>query len=494
MTKTRDLADLGGGFIQAGTGSVQRTVESKLQETVSVKDFGAVGDGVTDDTAAIQAALSSSHVNIYVPAGRYRITSNLTRSGQTYLHGDGLVASAFVFDGNYGLDYNGGDGTNQYTMSHLSIEKMAFETTVKNTRQLIDATWFGGVGNTAKALTIRDCEFKASGPSAGFAAGVRLINARNVRIDNVRFLGDRDAAPINTATGLQILGGGDAAPVEIQIDSLQTYYCQTGLYINGWVEGIYVDKSTFVACLKGIEAVGSPEGRPVLHVSNSHFATSTAGVLNTGFVQVKVCNNSFYAVDVDGTASLYSGVQFNAPNGKLDSLVSGNDFQCFYDPGSTYGIVISNDVNDLENCVITSNTISAFDIGILLASTTTGITITDSNILYACGIADQSTFGNNKVEVGTYTTGGSYKTFGDGLVIQFGSAVLNVNANGEATLLFPKTFPNNAFTAIVNNGDSAGYANLAYGVKTLTTSNAVITLAPNPGAGVARINWVAFGN
>jgi hypothetical protein len=81
MTKTRDLADLGGGFIQAGTGAVQRTVESKLQDVVSVKDFGAVGDGVTDDTAAIQAALNAVKVTggcLRFPSGRYIVSSGLT--------------------------------------------------------------------------------------------------------------------------------------------------------------------------------------------------------------------------------------------------------------------------------------------------------------------------------------------------------------------------------------------------------------------------------
>jgi hypothetical protein len=42
-------------FTQAGSTDT-RTVQAKLQETVSVKDFGAVGDGVTDDAAAINAA------------------------------------------------------------------------------------------------------------------------------------------------------------------------------------------------------------------------------------------------------------------------------------------------------------------------------------------------------------------------------------------------------------------------------------------------------
>ena len=74
MTKPRDLATLGGGFTQSGTGAVQRTVENKLKDTVSVKDFGAVGNGVTDDTAAINAALAASS-NLLFPPGTYAVTT-----------------------------------------------------------------------------------------------------------------------------------------------------------------------------------------------------------------------------------------------------------------------------------------------------------------------------------------------------------------------------------------------------------------------------------
>jgi hypothetical protein len=76
-------------YNQGGTGAVSRTVANRLQDYVSVKDFGAKGDGVTDDTAAIQAAINGDIRNIHVPAGNYKITSSLTLQQGTRLFGDG---------------------------------------------------------------------------------------------------------------------------------------------------------------------------------------------------------------------------------------------------------------------------------------------------------------------------------------------------------------------------------------------------------------------
>ena len=61
-------------FIAEGTGAVERTTAAKLEEVVSVKDFGAVGDGVTNDfvslTAAWNYALSQGR-DLFLPAGTY---------------------------------------------------------------------------------------------------------------------------------------------------------------------------------------------------------------------------------------------------------------------------------------------------------------------------------------------------------------------------------------------------------------------------------------
>lgn len=73
-----------------GTGAVQSTVETKLSEVRSVKDFGAVGDGVTDDTAAFINALASNASTIKVTGGTagFLIDSDLTIPTGKALVGD----------------------------------------------------------------------------------------------------------------------------------------------------------------------------------------------------------------------------------------------------------------------------------------------------------------------------------------------------------------------------------------------------------------------
>ena len=100
-------ATTGTPFTSAAAGAVTRTVEDKLREFVSVKDFGAVGDGVRDDTVAIQAALDAakgtdgsaegrSVFSLYfpsVPGGFYKVTDTLVIDGAhgLVIYGDGAL-------------------------------------------------------------------------------------------------------------------------------------------------------------------------------------------------------------------------------------------------------------------------------------------------------------------------------------------------------------------------------------------------------------------
>ena len=70
--------------IASGTGATFRTVDNHLRDVVSVKDFGAVGDGVTNDTSAIQAAFNSisTYSSVYFPPGVYLLSANITATNK----------------------------------------------------------------------------------------------------------------------------------------------------------------------------------------------------------------------------------------------------------------------------------------------------------------------------------------------------------------------------------------------------------------------------
>jgi hypothetical protein len=76
-------------FLAAGAGATQRTALDKLRDVVSVKDFGAVGDGVADDTAAFNAAtaaVSATQILVF-PSGTYKTVGNVTLTVPVRLDG-----------------------------------------------------------------------------------------------------------------------------------------------------------------------------------------------------------------------------------------------------------------------------------------------------------------------------------------------------------------------------------------------------------------------
>jgi parallel beta-helix repeat protein len=68
-------------YTPSGTSAVARSAASKFGDVVSVKDFGAVGNGVANDTVAIQAALNSGATSVYLPSGTYKISQVIVPNG-----------------------------------------------------------------------------------------------------------------------------------------------------------------------------------------------------------------------------------------------------------------------------------------------------------------------------------------------------------------------------------------------------------------------------
>lgn len=118
------------------TGAVSRTANSKLSDFVSVKDFGAVGDGTTDDTAAFKAAIDSSN-GVYVPAGTFRIAGNLIINSSTTIFGDGMYSTTILVEDDDAFDVRA---------SNVSIRDMYIEgyTDLSTTQKLITIDNKGG--------------------------------------------------------------------------------------------------------------------------------------------------------------------------------------------------------------------------------------------------------------------------------------------------------------------------------------------------------------
>jgi len=171
-----------------------RALLPKLMDFVSVKDYGAKGDGITDDTAALQRAINGS-LQLYFPAGTYLVSSTLLMyasgmywNGQGYyttkLQGTGSVASGSIPL----VATQGSVGISRCTFSGIGFYGGS---------SAMDVT-----ANTFFENTVQECLFQGSGSNASFYSG--FLDFQNTFYSCI--FGNS-----GTGNGIQLLGGAGTA-------------------------------------------------------------------------------------------------------------------------------------------------------------------------------------------------------------------------------------------------------------------------------------------
>lgn len=129
--------------------SVATTVQNKLAQTVSVKDFGAVGDGVTDDTIAIQNAIdavySAGGGDVLFPTGVYIVSATIEVPQRVYLVGSGW---------GYVNPYISGDvapnGTVLFLKTGSNVDVVRIRCRLTNTSGVLTDTGLGTLNQNAR--------------------------------------------------------------------------------------------------------------------------------------------------------------------------------------------------------------------------------------------------------------------------------------------------------------------------------------------------------
>lgn len=247
--------EAGGYTVQTGPtpgDPIERTLQSKLDDMASIKDFGATGDGDTDDTDAINRALFQMFCreqnpqvrrSIFFPAGVYRVTSTIKIPPFCKLYGEGARSSIIFLD-------TTGDST--LTATYVAQTADSLQQVYPN---------IGNNNATAPTnIEIYDMGFQ----SAETLNIVSIQEATNVLFQDVAFIGpltqaelDSDIDDIAGAT----FGSSTTYPTEnISFTACEFSGLTYGLSSDADISGITVTDSKFNTLYTGVLLTGTGAG------------------------------------------------------------------------------------------------------------------------------------------------------------------------------------------------------------------------------------------
>jgi len=382
-------------YLSNGTGAVARTYQSKFGDVFSVLDFGALGNGSTDDTAAFNAAhTAAAAVNgyVYVPgtaagyniAGTivakvsmigsgfdcvlstssatanvisvsvagvtlqdFQITSSITRTGGYYITTSGAaylrIERLMMFNWFQCVNIGGA------AVTFMRMKDSFLNTTVPSgTAITVNTTGGGCVDHVFQNVLI-------GGPSTGTqcSGGILIANAGDITLDHV--------STVKCGTGLNIVPGTG--------QTVQALYCTNSLFDSGTGTGVQfnmtgtgsIQLAKFVnvwACTNangfvlGATASGTCLRSEFINCVGSNNAAGQGFIINyTGVTDTLVYGGSFSA----NTNGFYAGS--GVTKFKVRDVVLGATGQ--FAANSSNGLVLAgtNDSFNIEGCSVTGYSI-----------------------------------------------------------------------------------------------------------------------------------------
>lgn len=326
-TATATLGDALIGFKQSNsggalTGAVARTVHQKFQEMVSVKDFGATGDGVTDDAATLQAAITACANNfLYLPPGTYLTGTALSSASTINIIGAAFRTTALEWTGgasamltitnaadnceitNIELN-NSGTGTVglQINCQRVKLGRIFANPDVKFSTAIIRTNTAG----TVYQFVARDCALYSSAVGEENPIAMYLARGHSFTVDNCMFSGN------DVAIRAGISGGEPVQQLNVVNSRIETF--------AGVTPGYPGDANAL-----GIDAVNVY----ALNVRGTDFELDgngeVAGATNRGIKMTTVYGGEISGCYMSGTGQVTMAIEV-ANAAATNVVIQGNDF------------------------------------------------------------------------------------------------------------------------------------------------------------------------
>lgn len=384
------------------TTAISRSISSKFSDIVSVEDFGAVGNGIVDDSLAFQAALNASPV-VFIPAGEYLITQELEIPDRnTYIFGGGVGISSIVA----GSSFSG-------TLFKNKNSAFTSHDRVFVIRDLSVLTKAGGSSSASGTAFYLRWPSSDSGPypsSDGSSAGLQYRRKLRARFDNVtiaQYTEGTNASPSNqgwqngiyfenccyamvtncsltghgTGSGsgsISIPAASEAActvsqnaivwtgtpsyamsSVELWLTNCVIHRWNYGLVVNQEAEGINIVGGSFVVCGTGVYW-STTNRKPHLSITDTHMSVFNNAVYTSEVEEIFISNCLFYIhQQANGATDMIKLI--NPINAKITNNVlrSRSNFDhnainidSTTSTGAQYVLISGNTIGGSENCAV----------------------------------------------------------------------------------------------------------------------------------------------